>query len=141
MGVDELVGLRRGGGSEKRVSDEHRTSLTVVLHGGKHQSQVIYSLPWPGPSFFSPLLCVFVNTEHKTGYWPDHCSPHLHCKAIPPLPPCLSLFKFTTQMHGSSSRSISQSHFPISLPHLSLFFFFACSFSSVSVFVLPLPVC
>lgn len=46
-------------GGEERVSDERRASLTVVLRGGEHQSQVIYSLPWPGPSpFFSLVVCV-----------------------------------------------------------------------------------
>ncbi len=139
--MDELVGLRREGRSEKRVSDEHRTSLTVVLHGGKHQSQVIYSLPLPGPSFFSLLLCVFVNNEQKTGCWPDHCSPHLHCKAIPQLPPCLSP---SIQIHYADAGLVLSINLSVSLSHFSSpsFTLFLCLlfFLCLSLF-LPLPVC
>lgn len=53
--------------SEQSVNNKGCASLTVVLYGSKHQSQVIYSHPCPRPSLFSLLLGVFVNTKQKNG--------------------------------------------------------------------------
>lgn len=50
----------RVGGSDGRVSDERSASLTVVLGGHKHQSQVIYSLTMARtlPFFPSGYVCL-----------------------------------------------------------------------------------
>lgn len=125
-GVKELVGLRRGGGSE--VSDEHSTSLTVVLHDGKHQSQVIYSLPLAGtlPLFFLVMYVCKHQTKKTTttGNWPDRCS---HCKSIPvPAPPPLPfvcLHPFKSAMHAWLVPSINLS-VPLYRFSFTLFFFF-----------------
>lgn len=136
------MGERRGGGGEERVSDERRASLTVVLRGGEHQSQVIYSLPWPGPSpFFSLVVCVCKHGTKKkkdrmrarsalTPSAPRGYSP------TPPLPPTVSVphaFESTTQMHGSSS---------LNQPFTLFFFmpvFFPLSFFPTSPLLPALP--
>lgn len=122
--MKELVGLRRGGGSE--VSDEHSTSLTVVLHDGKHQSQVIYSLPLAGtlPLFF---LVMYV-CKHQTKKQQQQQETGQIAALIaslflypPPSPLSVSIHSNSLCMHDSSLLSISQSHFTVSpLP----FFFF-----------------
>lgn len=64
-------GSERAGGFEagrrSEVSDEHSTSLTVVLHDGKHQSQVIYSLPLARTlPLFSLVMYVCKHQTKKT---------------------------------------------------------------------------
>lgn len=132
------MGERRGGGGEERVSDERRASLTVVLRGGEHQSQVIYSLPWPGPSpFFSLVVCVCKHGTKKKknrmrarsaltpsaprGYSPTPpLPPHRVC------PPCI-------RIHYADARLIlTQSTF-------HSFFFHACVFPSVLFSYLSTP--
>lgn len=125
--MKELVGLRRGGGSE--VSDEHSTSLTVVLHDGKHQSQVIYSLPLARTlPLFSLVMYVCKHQTKKTQKKQEtgRIAALIASLFLYPLPfVCLHPFKSAMQMHGWSLLSISQSHFTVSpLP-----FFYACSIS------------
>lgn len=67
-----VVVWQMGGRGVDRVTDESCASLTVILRSGKHQSQVIYSPQWPGPSHF---LC-------SAQYWLDFCSAHMQCEAI-----------------------------------------------------------
>lgn len=101
----ERAGGRAGGwrvgGGEERVSDERSTSLTVVLHSGKHQSRVIYSLPpWPGPSHFFSLanyVCKHQTRKQDTGQITCICIASLS----PPLSVvCLHPFRLAMQMHG-----------------------------------------
>lgn len=133
--MKELVGLRRGGGSE--VSDEHSTSLTVVLHDGKHQSQVIYSLPLAGtlPLFFLVMYVCKHQTKNNNNRKLARSLLSLQvysCTRPPPPPLCLS--PSIQIRYACMTRPFYQSLSP-TLPFLlyPFFFFYACSFSSLSL--------
>lgn len=121
--MKELVGLRRGGGSE--VSDEHSTSLTVVLHDGKHQSQVIYSLPLAGtlPLFFLVMYVCKHQTKKQQQQETGQIAALIASLFLYPPPPPLCLSPSIQIRYACMTRPFYQSLSP-TLPFLLYPFFF-----------------
>lgn len=101
-----------------------RGSSAVVLHNGKHQSQVIYSLP-PGqdpPPFFSLVMYVCKHQNKQTSYWPDHCiCISFSTPASTPTPGWMCPSTWTRFADTRlPSLSIFQLHFTLSVAHSEL---------------------